>query len=93
MKRAKQLNNLNYMKIKISTEIIGTQPSDDVQDKLLDTINVMWLDFDTVPELGSVIEVDLFSFIFRLTMENKIYKLDGTDIEIVLMYRLTEEIL
>ena len=44
------------MKIKISTEIIGTQPSDDVQDKLLDTINVMWLDFDTVPELGSVIE-------------------------------------
>ena len=53
----------------------------------------MWLDFDTVPELGSVIEVDLFSFIFRLTMENKIYKLDGTDIEIVLMYRLTVEIL
>lgn len=81
------------MKIKISTEIIGTQPSEDVQDKLLDTINVMWLDFDTVPELGSVIEVDLFSFIFRLTMENKIYKLDGTDIEIVLVYRLTEEIL
>ena len=68
------------MKIKISTEILGQKPSDDVQDKLLDTINVMWLDFDTVPELGSVIEVDLFSFIFRLTMENKIYKLDGPDI-------------
>lgn len=81
------------MKIKISTEILGQQPSDDVQDKLLETINAMWLEFDTVPELGSLIEVDLFSFLFRFTMEAKTYKYQSGDLEIILTYRLTEEIL
>ena len=81
------------MKIKISTDILGTQPSEDVENKLLDTINAMWLDFDTVPEAGSMIEVDIFSFLFKFTLENKTYKYDGEDIEIILSYRLTEEIL
>ena len=54
------------MKIKISTDILGTQPSEDVENKLLDTINAMWLDFDTVPEAGSMIEVDIFSFYLGL---------------------------
>ena len=53
----------------------------------------MWLDFDTVPEAGSMIEVDIFSFLFRFTLENKIYKYDGEDIEIILSYRLTEEVI
>lgn len=81
------------MKIKISTDILGTQPSEDVENKLLDTINAMWLDFDTVPEAGSMIEVDIFSFLFRFTLENKIYKYDDKDIEIILAYRLTEEVI
>ena len=81
------------MKINISTEFIGRPPSEEVQDKVLDTINAMWLDFDTVPELDSTIEVDLFSFIFRLQMERKSYKYDGQDMHILLSYRLTEEII
>jgi|TARA_R100001460_G_scaffold91419_1_gene133197 hypothetical protein len=81
------------MRIKISTEILGKQPSEDVSDKLLDTINAMWMHFDTVPEKGSLIEVDMFSFLFRFTMENKTYKYDGKDLDIILTYRLTEEVL
>ena len=81
------------MKIKILTEVIGRPPSEEVQDKLLDTINAIWLDYDTVPELHSEVEVDLYSFIFRLTMERKSYKFDGQDMTIVLCYRLTEEII
>ena len=84
-------SNYESMKINISTEIIGRQPSEEVQNKLLDTINALWIDFDTVPELQSKVEVDIFGFIFRFTMEAKSYKYDGKDLHIILTYTLTDE--
>lgn len=79
------------MKIHILTDIVGQEPSEDVENKLLDTVNSLWLDFDSVPEVGSEIEVELFTFIFRFEMEGKRYKLVDNDIYIYLTYRLTYE--
>jgi hypothetical protein len=79
------------MKIHILTDIVGQEPSEDVENKLLDTVNSLWLDFDSVPEVGSEIEVELFTFIFRFEMEGKRYKLVDNDIYIYLTYRMTYE--
>jgi len=79
------------MKIHILTEIVGQEPSEDVENKLLDTVNSLWLDFDSVPEVGSEIEIELFTFIFRFEMESKRYKLVDNDIYIYLTYRMTYE--
>lgn len=79
------------MKIHILTDIVGQQPSEDVENKLLDTVNSLWLDFDSVPEVGSEIEVELFTFIFRFEMEGKRYKLVDKDIYIYLTYKMTYE--
>ncbi len=79
------------MKIHILTDIVGQEPSEDVENKLLDTVNSLWLDFDSVPEVGSEIEVELFTFIFRFEMEGKRYKLVDNDIYIYLIYRMTYE--
>jgi hypothetical protein len=73
------------------TDIVGQEPSEDVENKLLDTVNSLWLDFDSVPEVGSEIEVELFTFIFRFEMEGKRYKLVDNDIYIYLTYRMTYE--
>tara|TARA_B100000497_G_scaffold94338_1_gene105745 strand:- start:482 stop:712 length:231 start_codon:yes stop_codon:yes gene_type:complete len=73
------------------TDIVGQEPSEDVENKLLDTVNSLWLDFDSVPEVGSEIEVELFTFIFRFEMEGKRYKLVDNDIYIYLIYRMTYE--
>ncbi len=81
------------MKINILTEILGEERDSDVGNKLLDTINVLWLDCDTVPEFGSKINVDLFSFIFEFTLVDKIYTYDGEDITIKLVYNKTDEVL
>jgi hypothetical protein len=79
------------MKIHILTDIVGQEPSEDVENKLLDTVNSLWLDFDSVPEVGSEIEIELFTFIFRFEMEGKRYKLVDNDIYIYLTYRMTYE--
>jgi hypothetical protein len=79
------------MKIHILTDIVGQEPSEDVENKLLDTVNSLWLDFDSVPEVGSEIEVELFTFVFRFEMEGKRYKLVDNDIYIYLTYRMTYE--
>jgi hypothetical protein len=79
------------MKIHILTDIVGQEPSEDVENKLLDTVNSLWLDFDSVPEVGSEIEIELFTFIFRFEMESKRYKLVDNDIYIYLTYRMTYE--
>ncbi len=81
------------MKINILTDIIGEERNSDVSNKLLETINVLWLDCDTVPEYGSKITVDLFSFIFEFTLEEKTYTYDGEDVTITLKYSKTNEIL
>jgi len=81
------------MRINISAEILGQQPAAEVQANLLSTINTLWVDFDTVPEIQSKIEVDLYGFIFKFTMEQKSYKYDNKDLHIILTYRLTDEIL
>jgi hypothetical protein len=73
------------------TDIVGQEPSEDVENKLLDTVNSLWLDFDSVPEVGSEIEIELFTFIFRFEMESKRYKLVDNDIYIYLTYRMTYE--
>jgi hypothetical protein len=46
-----------------------------------------------VPEFGSKINVDLFSFIFEFTLVDKIYTYDGGDITIKLVYNKTDEVL
>jgi hypothetical protein len=79
------------MRINILTDIIGRKPSEEVEDKLLDTVNKLWLDFDSVPEVGSQIEVELFTFIFRFRMEDKVYRLVGNDMHITLIYKMVYE--
>jgi hypothetical protein len=79
------------MKIHILTDIVGEEPSEDVENKLLDTVNGLWLNFDSVPEVGSEIEIELFTFIFRFEMEGKRYKLVDEDLHIYLTYRMTYE--
>jgi hypothetical protein len=79
------------MRINILTDIIGRKPSEEVEDKLLDTVNKLWIDFDSVPEVGSQIEVELFTFIFRFRMEDKVYRLVGNDMHITLIYKMIYE--
>lgn len=80
------------MRIHILTDIVGQQPSEQVEDKLLDTINTLWLRLDTVPEVGSFVEIELYTFIFRLEMENKKYELkDKDNLHITLIYRMIYE--
>tara|TARA_R100001460_G_scaffold30186_1_gene59606 strand:+ start:1598 stop:1846 length:249 start_codon:yes stop_codon:yes gene_type:complete len=79
------------MRINILTDIIGRKPSEEVEDKLLDTVNKLWLDFDSVPEVQSQIEVELFTFIFRFRMEDKVYRLVGNDMHITLIYKMIYE--
>jgi hypothetical protein len=79
------------MRINILTDIIGRKPSEEVSDKLLDTVNKLWLDFDSVPEVQSQIEVELFTFIFRFRMEDKVYRLEGNDMHITLIYKMIYE--
>jgi hypothetical protein len=79
------------MRINILTDIIGRKPSEEVEDKLLDTVNKLWLDFDSVPEVQSQIEVELFTFIFKFRMEDKVYRLVGNDMHITLIYKMIYE--
>ena len=53
------------MKINILPEIEGEIPSKDVAKKFYETIQVLYDEFGTVPEVGSFIKVDLFIFIFN----------------------------
>lgn len=80
------------MRIHILTDIVGQQPSEEVEDKLLDTVNTLWLKLDSVPEVGSLVEIELYTFIFRLEMENKKYELkDKNNLYITLIYRMIYE--
>jgi len=80
------------MRIHILTDIVGQQPSEEVEDKLLDTVNTLWLRLDSVPEVGSLVEVELYTFIFRLEMENKKYQLiDNDNLHVTLIYRMIYE--
>jgi len=80
------------MRIHILTDIVGQQPSEEVEDKLLDTVNTLWMRLDAVPEVGSLVEVELYTFIFRLEMENKKYQLiDNDNLHITLIYRMIYE--
>ena len=80
------------MRIHILTDIVGQQPSEEVEDKLLDTVNTLWLRLDSVPEVGSLVEVELYTFIFGLEMENKKYQLiDNDNLHITLIYRMIYE--
>ena len=80
------------MRIHILTDIVGQQPSEEVEDKLLDTVNTLWMRLDSVPEVGSLVEIELYTFIFRLEMENKKYQLiDNDNFHITLIYRMIYE--
>ena len=80
------------MRIHILTDIVGQQPSEEVEDKLLDTVNTLWMRLDTVPEVNSYVEIELYTFIFRLQMENKKYQLiDNDNLHITLIYRMIYE--
>lgn len=80
------------MRIHILTDITGRQPSEEVEDKLLNTVNTLWMRLDTVPEVGSLVEVELYTFIFRLEMEQKKYQLiDQDNLHITLIYRMIYE--
>lgn len=80
------------MRIHVLTDIVGKQPSEEVEDKLLETVNALWLSLDVVPEVNSYIEVELYTFIFRLQMENKKYELkDQDNMHITLIYRMIYE--
>jgi len=80
------------MRIHILTDIVGKQPSEEVEDKLLDTVNTLWMRLDSVPEVKSIVEIELYTFIFRLEMENKKYELiDNNNFHITLIYRMIYE--
>ena len=59
--------------------------------KLYETIEVLFHEFGTVPELGSQIEVDVFTFIFEFTMKEKAYAYDKNVLSIKLIFELTNE--
>ena len=80
------------MRIHVLTDIVGKQPSEEVEDTLLETVNALWLSLDVVPEVNSYIEVELYTFVFRLQMENKKYELkDQDNMHITLIYRMIYE--
>ncbi len=86
-------SDLSNMKIVISPEIIGDLPSEEVNKKLFETIEVLFNEFGTVPEFGSKIEVDLFKFLFEFTMKEKIYSYDFDTLNIRLVFEKTNEVI
>ena len=81
------------MKINILPEIEGEIPSKDVAKKFYETIQVLYDEFGTVQEVGSIIKVDLFKFIFIFEMIEKSYQFEGDELNIELTYKKTKEII
>tara|TARA_Y100000004_G_C8860396_1_gene388808 strand:+ start:718 stop:969 length:252 start_codon:yes stop_codon:yes gene_type:complete len=66
------------MKIEILPEIVE-EVSDSVSQSVYDTIGVLYDEFGTVPEKGSLIKVDLFGFIYEYKLADKKYEFNNNE--------------
>ena len=78
------------MKIEILPEIIEEE-SEAVSQAVYDTLGVLYDNFATGPEKGSLIKVDLFGFIYEYKLVDKKYEFNGNEqaLKITLVFKHT----